>query len=154
MSIFQLHAYIQQEATAERELVDHELKARKARRRTEHRSATPEEQEEERIMKAYRPSTVDEALTRVRNRIAEIDHERGIGGNLAIGGLEPRMNPDRWRQGDPDDIRAYSEAFERRQKALQARREWEENRPEAIKRRQELEMYNAILAKLKKQKRK
>lgn len=154
MSIFQLHAHLQQKASAEREMVDRELKARRAKRRTEKRSATPEEQEEERILKTYRPSTVDEALSKVRNRIAEIDHERGIGGNLPIGGLEPRMNPDRWRQGNPDDMRAYSEAFTRQQEAARARREWEENRPEAVKRRQELEMYNAILAKLKGRKRK
>ena len=149
MSIFRLHTYLQQEATRDREIVDRELEARKRKRGK--RPATPEELEEERILKTYRPPTVSEALTRVRNRMAEIDHERGItvGEERSIPPLQPRMHPDRWRRGDPDDMRAYGEALARQQEATQQRREWLESRPEAVQRRKEVERYRAILAKLK-----
>ncbi|MBN2306464.1 hypothetical protein JXD20_00600 [Candidatus Peregrinibacteria bacterium] len=149
-----MHARIQQEATEERELVDRELKARKTRRKIEGRLAIPEELEEEEILKKYRPSTVDEALTRVRNHMAEIDHERGItvGGERSIPPLQPRMHPDRWRRGDPEDMEAYSQAFAKRQRAEWERREREYNSPEAVQRRKEVEKYRAILARLKRKK--
>ncbi len=151
MAIFTIMHNAQVRATEDRNLIDADLKARRAKRKAEGRSATPEEQEEERIMKRFRPLTADEAVTRTRNRMAEMDHENGItvGGPSFSPTLQPRMHPDRWRRADPEDMKAYDEAFAKRQRAQEERREWEYNRPEAVQARKERAIYEGILKGLK-----
>jgi len=146
---FQLHQHLQQEATREREMVDAELKAREARRKTEGVLATSEEQKEEEIMRRFRPSTINEARNRVVNRMAQRDHEEGIGGSRSrVSGLPLRTNPDRWRQGDPDDMKVLSDAFEREQRENRRMQEAHDNRPEVIAERESIKKYRSILEQL------